>query len=52
MIAYKTINGFSNYFIGNNGEVYNKQTQYSKRPIVKRAISEIHINFGDMKDKQ
>lgn len=32
MLAYKTINGFENYLIGNNGEVYNKQTQYSKRP--------------------
>jgi hypothetical protein len=32
MIAYKTINEFSNYLIGNNGEVYNKQTQYSKKP--------------------
>lgn len=32
MLEYKTINGFSNYLIGNNGEVYNKQTQYSKRP--------------------
>lgn len=32
MLEYRTINGFSNYLIGNNGEVYNKQTQYSKRP--------------------
>ena len=32
MIAYKTINEFSNYLIGNNSEVYNKQTQYSKKP--------------------
>lgn len=32
MLEYRTINGFRNYLIGNNGEVYNKQTQYSKRP--------------------
>ncbi len=32
MLEYRTINGFENYFIGNNGEVYNKKTQYSKRP--------------------
>ena len=32
MLEHRTINGFSNYLIGNNDEVYNKQTQYSKRP--------------------
>lgn len=36
MLEYKTINGFSNYLIGNNGEVYNKQNQHSKRPTSNR----------------
>lgn len=32
MPEYKTIAGFENYLVGNNGEVYNKMTQHSKRP--------------------
>ena len=32
MLEYRTINCFINYLICNNGEVYNKQTKYSKRP--------------------
>lgn len=31
MLEYKTIKGYENYLIGNNGEVYNKKTQHSKR---------------------
>lgn len=32
MLEYKTVKGFENYLIGNNGEIYNKMTQRSKRP--------------------
>lgn len=32
MIEYRTIKSFENYLIGNNGEVYNKSTQYTKHP--------------------
>lgn len=32
MIEYKTIVGFENYLIGNNGEVYNQTTQKRKKP--------------------
>lgn len=31
MLEYRTIKGYENYLIGNNGEVYNKKTQHSKR---------------------
>lgn len=37
MLVYKTISDFDNYLIGNNGEVYNKQTQHSKRPTSNHA---------------
>ena len=32
MLEYRTIKDFSNYLIGNNGEVYNKQTNHRKIP--------------------
>lgn len=32
MLEYRTIKDFSNYLIGNNGEVYNKQTNHCKIP--------------------
>lgn len=32
MLEYRTIKDFNNYLIGNNGEVYNKQTNHSKMP--------------------
>lgn len=30
MLEYRTIKGYENYLIGNNGEVYNKKT-HTKR---------------------